>query len=195
MKLLRDSRCLVLLLASLASACASADPVSAEQLVKRLYAVNSQQFDSGKFAGKYDPVRHCKLIRDFFAESMIKHDHLDCSLDGSPLGRFVAVDVANVPQMGGEMPKASVKSALAHDDVETAVPVLFSDDTRIVYFVKGTQGAARIVNMLISDKWPDQPNEEEASHLRCPFEFALKANRFEASVISASCRPRVNNAN
>ncbi len=163
---LRTVPSLVLLLMSLASACASAETVAAEQLIKRLYATSSQQFDSARFAGKYDPERHCKLIRDFFAESMIKHDHLECILDGSPLGRFVAVDVANIPQMGGEMPKASVKSALAHDDVETAVPVLFSDDTCIVYFVKGTQGAARIVNMLLSDKWPDQPNEEEARSIR-----------------------------
>jgi hypothetical protein len=195
MKLLRDSRCLVVLLASLASACASADPGSAEQLVKRLYAVNSRQFDRGEFAGKYDPQRHCKLYRDFFAEPMIKLAPPGCTLAGSAYGRFAVVDAENISQTGDELPKVSVKSALAHDDVETAVPVLFSDDTRIVYFVKGTQGAARIVNMLISDKWPDQPNEEEASHLRCPFEYALPANRFEVSTISASCRARVNNAN
>ncbi len=187
MKLLRHSRILMLLLVSLASACASADTVSAEQLVKRLYAVNSQQFESGKFAGKYDPVRQCKLYRDFFSELMIKFASPNCTLVGSPYGRFAIADVVNISQTGDEVPKASVKPALAHDDVETAVPVLFSDDTRIVYFVKGTQGAARIVNMLISDKWPDQPNEE-ANELRCPFRYPVAANRFEHSVISADCR-------
>ena len=194
MKLLRCSRSLVVLLASLASACASADPVSAEQLVKRLYAFNTRQFESGEFAGKFDPARQCKLYRDFFAEPMIKFEQPDCSIVGSSYGRFAVVDVANVSQTGDEIPKASVKSALAHDDVETAVPVLFSDDTRIVYFVKGTQGAARVVNMLISDKWPDQPNEEEASHLHCPFEYALPASRFEVGMIPASCRAHVSNA-
>jgi hypothetical protein len=194
MKLLRNSRCLVVLLASLACACASADPVSAEQLVKRLYATNSQQFDSARFAGKYDPERHCKLIRYFFAEPMIKHDHLDCILAGSSLGRFVAVDVANIPQTGDEIPKASVKPALAHDDVKTAVPALFSDDTRIVYFVKGTQGAARIVNMLISDEWPDHSDDEAGAHSHCPFRYALKANHFEAGVIPPGCRAHVSNA-
>ncbi len=187
MKLPRIFRCLMLLLVPLASACASADPVSAEQLVKRLYVFNSLQFERGEFAGKFDPARQCKLYRDFFAEPMIKLTPPDCTLVGSPLGRFAVVDVVRIPQEGGEIPKASVKAALAHDDVETAVPVLFSDDTRIVYFVKGTQGTARIVNMLISEKWPDQPNEE-ANELRCPFEYALTANRFEASVISADCR-------
>ncbi len=194
MKLLRHSHWLVVLLVSLASACASADPVSAEQLVKRLYAVKAQQFESGKFAGKFDPARQCQLFRDFFAEPMIKFETPDCSLTSGTYGRFVAVDVDNIPQFGGEIPKALVKPALAHDDVETAVPVLFSDDTRIVYFVKGSQRAARIVNMLISDKWPPEPDAEDADHMRCPFDYALKASRFEASMIPSSCIARVNNA-
>lgn len=194
MKLLRDFRYLVVLMASLSSACASADTASAEQLVKRLYAADSGQFDTAKFAGKYDPERHCRLYREFFSEPMIQHDHDDCFLAGGSYGRFVAVDVGNIPQTGDEIPKVSVKAAMAHDDVETAVPVLFSDDTRIVYFVRGTQGAARIVNMLISDKWPPEPNAEDADHMRCPFDYALKASRFEVSMIPPSCIARVNNA-
>ena len=194
MKLLRYSHWLIALTASLASACASADPISADQLVKRLYAVNSRQFDRGEFAGKYDPERKCKLYREFFSEPMIQHDHDDCIITGSSYGRFAIVDAVSIPQTGDEIPKASVKAALAHDDIETAVPVLFSDDTRIVYFVKGTQGAARIVNMLISDKWPPEPNAEDADHMRCPFDYALKASRFEVSMIPPSCIARVNNA-
>ena len=77
MKLLRHSRYLMVLLASLASACASADTVSAEQLVKRLYAFHSRQFERGEFAGKFDPARQCKLFRDFFVEPMMGRQRYD----------------------------------------------------------------------------------------------------------------------
>ncbi len=185
----------MLFMASAASAWASGNSASAsaEQLIKNLYALDAKRFEHGVFDGKFNPQRQCTLYREFFSEPLIRFEKPDCSIVNNGYGRYVAVDVLNIGQFGGEIPKASVKKPLAQDEAETAIPVVFSDDTRIVYFVKGTQDTARIVNMLVSSKWPPQPNEE-ANDLRCPFAYAVMANRFEASLISADCRDHTDNA-
>lgn len=164
-----------------------AGSLSAEGLVNRIYAYKIKQFENGIFGGKFSPVKKCKLYEDLFASTLIRRDEGNCYLVVDGYGRYPRVDAGNIEQTGDQLPKFRFEEAKIDPGGEVAIPVILDDGTRILYFVQKIDGTQKVKNILVSMKWPRDPNAE-SNEFRCPFKFSIKPDAFEVGLLPDECR-------
>ncbi|BAL26775.1 hypothetical protein [Azoarcus sp. KH32C] len=188
----------------------SADQTEVKDLIQTLYSYDPDSFEYGEFdsklqpfliervpshGGKYSPERHCKLLRDFFEETIIKkkpisQGRIECNVGVMGYVRF--------PTLGDEdhssatrfrdIPKPRIGSPIVSGrDAKVAVLTgdgkTFSVGRSLYFLTKGDQGW-RIRNFMVHTRWPDLDDKLN----NCYFNFAREPSPDEEKEIPKHCR-------
>jgi len=174
-----------------AASIAHAQNDAPEDVIKKIYRLSVDVFDRGIYGNKYDRNRHCELYKSFFSDELIYSEKPGGSCEivsRSNNVRYPNTDIGERAYQP-EMPTHHALGPVVGPDGEVAVPVVVGDDSRVLYFLKKIGGRYRIVNLVISTKWPRDPNSEDKSE-RCPFSFSLSPEHdsFQISMIPKDCQ-------
>lgn len=174
----------VVMVVSLSSATGASgnllDAGGAVPLIERLYNYPADAFDLGKFAGRYQPKRRCALMKEFFAEELLKSAKSgDCDVvspGDAAFRRYPSLepedagpDTESVP-----VPKTHITSSRLAEG-KAVVKVEFKGDAgRVVYFLKVTDRGWRIENALSYPIWPISMPPQGCSQLNAGGYFYLR---------------------
>lgn len=177
-----------------------------KKFVEKVYSYDPDTFSLGRFSekdgspfllnrtsesrGKFDPTRHCALLRNFFEEGAISKNNnrsgtTECNADYrypnldaeniSSATRYISIPkpIINSPEMNGSLAKVSVLT----EGEEISLG-------RSLYFLRKSEVGWRITNVMIHTKWPDV---DDGTH-NCYYSFARKPSAEESKEIPPHCR-------
>lgn len=205
---LRSGIVLVLLAAGAPFAAEKLTPEQQEvkQFIAKMYSYDPDSFRYGRFSkkdgspfllnrvsenrGKYDPTKHCALIREFFDESIIdkrtiRPTLIQCDADYRYPNLYdedasSATRSIDIPPPKIEFLIVSVSSA--------KVSVLTEGDGispgRSLYFLKKTDNGWRVSNVMTQSRLPKPTDERD----ECYYAFAKKPSIEEFKEVAAPCR-------
>lgn len=146
-----------------------AAPLTVEQkevsiLVMKLYSYSGEEFEAGRFDGKFIPTKLCSFYSNFFISRLIKKpkNYAGCEVE---LNRYPSLGTEDLtgPYALTPLPKPQISVPIINGDkaqIEVIVKrsKFVNVGSRSVYFLTKTQVGWRIENALTYAEWPANPD-------------------------------------
>ena len=163
-----------------------------KRFIQAMYTHDPAKFEHGNFKGKYSPQEHCKLLREYFNDNMIKKTL-------TPTGETCDIEYLRYPTLSSEdvsiatriypIPKPSISPPAINNNKATISVITGGRGThfekgRSLFFLTKTENGWRISNTMIHFKWPDL--DDGANN--CHYKFARRPTAEEKGEIPSHCK-------
>lgn len=196
---------------------AGGEVLTSEQLeikhfIEKMYSYDPGSVEHGNFdsklqplmlnrvspgGGKYNPVKHCQLLREFFQEDLIikrqvAKEKTECLPGDVGYVLYPTLDdeIQSISTRYITIPRPEIDTPVVHGN-KAKVAVFTGNDkdwgyprARSLFFLTRSEQGWRISNLMLHRKWPDLDDRTN----NCYFAFARDPSAEEAKEIPLHCR-------
>lgn len=192
----RVAVCGAIVLLSTAGLCQAADDDRKQvaSLIQKLYSYSTSTFEFSTFGGKYQPRKGCLLVKEFFAEGLIRQVDGTCRVIPAAAGiRYPALSAEDLsPATWMAPPPKPIVKEIWVDKTSATVKVNFVNAPgRVVFFLDKKEGGWRIANALMYENWPLNVPAEGCSQVAGYSILVPPRSRRELEDLPTACRPQL----
>lgn len=131
------------------------DQQEVKQFIVKLYSHGVENFEMGKFNGKYQPKKQCDLYEQFLISSLIKvnkrGDLIQCTVEFSLYPSMDSEDLVG-PYPTNPLSHFKIVKLMANGD-KASVTVI-ADVSKLIFFLTKAENGWRIENAITFNEWP-----------------------------------------